>query len=170
MSAPIGEPPDMAAYGVGSPDWRALPWEWAAERLSANHNYWVVTVSSRGAPSAMPVWGVWDDGDKRFMFACAPTARKVRNIAANPNVVFTVDNTTECISVEGTAAALTDPTRVDAWVDRYVAKYGPESPEGLGDFVRQHAMFEVTPKVAFAIIEREAEFANRATRWRFVTG
>jgi len=28
-------------------------------------------------------------------------------------------------------------------------------------------MFEVTPKVAFAVIEREAEFATRATRWRF---
>jgi general stress protein 26 len=146
-----------------------LPWEWAGQRLAANHNYWLVTVSSVGTPHALPVWGVWDDTDLRFMFSCAPSARKVRNIAANPHVVVTVDNTTECISVQGTAAALSDPTRVDIWVDRYVAKYGPESPEGLGDFVRQHAMFEVAPTVAFAIIEREVEFANRATRWRFVT-
>jgi nitroimidazol reductase NimA-like FMN-containing flavoprotein (pyridoxamine 5'-phosphate oxidase superfamily) len=160
----------MAVYGVGSPDWRALPWEWAGQRLTANHNYWVVTVSAQGTPSAMPAWGVWDDGDLRFMFSCAPSARKARNIAANPRVVFTVDDTTECVSVEGTAAPLTDSARVDMWVDRYVIKYGPESPEGLGDFVRQHAMFEVTPTVAFAIIEREAEFANRATRWRFGRG
>ncbi len=157
----------MSAYGTDTPEWQALPWAWAAERLAANHNYWLVTVSAAGAPHALPVWGVWHDDDQRFMFSCAPAARKVRNIAANPRVVVTVDSTLECISVEGVAAPLADDARITAWVDRYVAKYGAESPEGLGDFVRQHAMFEVTPTVAFAIIERETEFATRATRWRF---
>ena len=71
------------------------------------------------------------------------------------------------VSVEGTAAPITDPDRIDTWIDRYVAKYSGEVPEGLGDFVRQHAMFEVVPTVAFAVIEREDEFALRATRWRF---
>jgi general stress protein 26 len=167
MNRPIGERPGMAAYGTGSPDWKALPWEWAAERLIANKNYWVVTVSAGGAPHALPVWGVWDDHDLRFMFSCAPSARKARNIAANPRVVFTVDSTVECISVEGTAAAITEADRIDTWIDRYVAKYSGEVPEGLGDFVREHAMFEVVPTKAFAIIEREDEFALRATRWRF---
>ena len=51
-------------------------------------------------------------------------------------------------------------------LDEYVAKYGGEQP-GLAEFLPQNAMFEVTPKVAFAVIEREAEFATRATRWRF---
>ena len=156
----------MAVYGTDSPDWSALAWDWAAERLVANHNYWVVTVSGAGQPHALPVWGVWSDVDLRFMFSCAPSARKARNIAANPRVVVMVDNTVECISVEGIAAPV-EPDRVDTWVDRYVAKYGPESPEGLGDFVRQHAMFEVKPTFAFGIIEREVEFATRATRWRF---
>jgi PPOX class probable F420-dependent enzyme len=159
----------MAAYGTNSPDWKALPWDWAAERLIPNKNFWVVTVSAEGAPHALPVWGVWDDDDLRFMFSCAPTARKARNIAANPHVVVTVDSTEEAISVEGTAAPITDPGRVDAWIHRYVAKYGSEVPDGdgLGDFVRSHAMFEVVPTKAFAIIEREDEFALRATRWRF---
>ena len=157
----------MAAYGTNSADWKALPWEWAAERLTPNKNYWVVTVSAAGKPHALPVWGVWDDDDLRFMFSCAPSARKARNISANPLVAFTVDSTVECISVEGTAAPITDPARIDTWIDRYVAKYSGEIPEGLGDFVRQHAMFEVVPSVAFAIIEREVEFATRATRWRF---
>ncbi len=82
-------------------------------------------------------------------------------------MVFTVDNTVECISVEGSAALLTDPARIDVWVDPYVEKYGPESPEGLADFVRQNAVIEVQPTTAFAVIEREDEFATRATRWRF---
>jgi general stress protein 26 len=157
----------MAAYGTDSPEWKALPWEWAAERLAPNKNYWVVTVSAAGAPHALPVWGVWSDDDLRFMFSCAPNARKARNIRANPRVVFTVDSTVECISVEGIAAPLIDPDRIDTWIDRYVAKYGSEVPEGLGDFVRSHAMFEVVPTTAFAIIEREVAFATRATRWQF---
>jgi hypothetical protein len=164
---PIGERPAMAAYGTDNPEWRALPWEWAAERLIPNKNYWVGTVSATGAPHIMPVWGVWDDEDLRFMFSCAPTARKARNIAANPRVVVSVDSTVECISVEGNASSITDPARVDKWIELYVPKYGGEVPEGLGDFVRQHAMFEVAPTTAFAIIEREDEFALRATRWRF---
>ncbi|MEP7203907.1 MAG: pyridoxamine 5'-phosphate oxidase family protein [Ilumatobacteraceae bacterium] len=164
---PFGERPGMADYGTESPDWRGLKWEWAAERLIPNKNYWVVTVSAGGTPHALPVWGVWNDDDLRFMFSCSPNAQKVRNIAANPRVVFTVDNTVECVSVQGTAAPITDPARVDAWVDQYVEKYGSEVPEGLGDFVRQHAMFEVAPTKAYAIIEREEEFALRATRWRF---
>ena len=69
--------------------------------------------------------------------------------------------------MEGVAAPITDPDRVEVWIDRYVAKYGSEVPEGLGDFVREHAMIEVEPTTAFAIIEREDEFALRATRWRF---
>jgi PPOX class probable F420-dependent enzyme len=167
MSEPIIERPAMAAYGTASPAWEGLPWAWAAQRLTPNKNYWVVTVSADGAPHALPVWGVWSDDDLRFMFSCAPTARKARNIRGNPRVVFTVDSTVECISVEGTAAPITDPDRIDTWIDRYVAKYGGEIPEGLGDFVRAHAMFEVVPTVAFAVIEREDEFALRATRWRF---
>ena len=55
---PIGQRPAMAAYGTDSPDWEALPWGWAAERLVPNKNYWVVTVSANGAPHALPVWGV----------------------------------------------------------------------------------------------------------------
>ena len=102
-----------------------------------------------------------------FMFSCSPNARKARNIRVNTRVVFTIDSTVECISVEGTAEAITEAARIDTWIDRYVAKYGCEVPEGLGDFVRSHAMFEVEPKIAFAVIEREEEFALRATRWRF---
>jgi general stress protein 26 len=163
---PIGERPAMAAYGTDTPDWEALPWDWAAERLIPNKNYWVVTVSAAGAPHAQPVWGVWDDDDLRFMFSCAASARKARNIAANPKVVFTIDNTVECVSVEGNASPITEPARVDTWVARYVAKYGGEQP-GLEEFLPQNAMCEVAPARAFAIIEREEDFATRATRWRF---
>jgi len=164
---PIGERPAMGAYGVDTPEWQALPWDWAAERLGSNRNYWVVTVGPDGSPHAMPVWGVWRDDEQRFMFSCAPTARKARNIAANPRVVVAIDDTVECVSLQGLAAPVTERDRIDEWAQRYAAKYATDDPQAMAEFVSQHAMFEVTPTTAFAIIERETEFATRATRWRF---
>lgn len=59
----------MADYGVATPSWEPLPWSWAAERLMANRNFWVVTVSAGGRPHAMPVWGVWDEAETSFAFS-----------------------------------------------------------------------------------------------------
>jgi hypothetical protein len=157
----------MSDYGVGGEKWEPLPWEWAAARLTPTRNYWVVTVSPRGQPHAMPVWGVWDDTELRYSFGCAPNSRKARNLAANPRLTFTNDDTVECVSVQGTAALLDHGARIDWWADRYVAKYGDEVGPEFGDFVRSHPMYEVTPTVAFGMIERAEEFAERATRWRF---
>ena len=57
--------------------------------------------------------------------------------------------------------------RREAWIQRYLAKYPPISPDLSDEFLRAHALFEVVPDRAFAIIEREDEFADRASRWRF---
>jgi nitroimidazol reductase NimA-like FMN-containing flavoprotein (pyridoxamine 5'-phosphate oxidase superfamily) len=159
--------PYMPDYGVDTPAWEPLPWSWAAERLTATRNYWVVTVSAEGRPHALPVWGVWYDGDARFAFFSGSRARKSRNLAANPQAVVMVDDTVECVSVEGRAAAVRDPARQEQWIDRYLAKYQPGSPEVSAGFLRQNRLFEFEPERAFAIIEREDEFAARATRWDF---
>lgn len=157
----------MGGYGVDPATWEPLPWSWAAERLGPNKSYWVVTVSGAGRPHAMPVWGVWDDDEHRFAFSCAPTARKARNIAENAQVVVTVDDTVECVSVEGAAAPVEDDDRRAVIADRYVEKYRSVSPDLQTDFILANLLFEVTPDRAFAVIEREEEFATRATRWVF---
>jgi PPOX class probable F420-dependent enzyme len=168
MGEPRAEAPAMTDYGVGGDDWAPLPWSWAVERLLANRNFWVVTVSGSGRPHSLPVWGVWDDTVNRFMFSGSPNSRKARNIAANPQVVVTVDDTVECVSVEGTARVIEpgDPGR-EPWVDRYMAKYGPVEPELNADFIRDHLMVEVVPDRAFGIVERVPDFSTRATRWVF---
>jgi nitroimidazol reductase NimA-like FMN-containing flavoprotein (pyridoxamine 5'-phosphate oxidase superfamily) len=155
----------MPEYGVDTPQWEALPWPWAAERLAGYRNYWVVTVSPEGRPHALPVWGVWSDDDQRFAFSCAPGSRKRRNLDANPYVTIAGDDTVECISVEGKAGPVRDDARQEAWIERYLAKYQPLSPELTADFLRENAFLEVVPERAFGIVEREAEFATRATRW-----
>jgi general stress protein 26 len=167
MQTPVAERPHMPEYGVDTPDWQPLPWEWAAERLVANRNYWVVTVSGSGRPHSLPVWGVWDDDEHRFGFSCGASARKARNIADNPTVVVACSDTVECVSVEGVATILADgDERRERWIERYVEKYEPGS-ETMADFVRSHLFIDVEPDRAFGIVEREDEFSTRATRWRF---
>jgi pyridoxine/pyridoxamine 5'-phosphate oxidase len=157
----------MPDYGVDTPEWEPLPWSWAAERLGANRNFWVVTVSTDGRPHALPVWGVWNDDEGRFAFSCSPRARKARNLAGNPHAVVMTDDTVECLSIEGQADSVSDEQRQAQWIDRYLAKYRPMAPDLSADFLRQHLMLEFVPGRAFAIIEREDEFATRATRWVF---
>jgi nitroimidazol reductase NimA-like FMN-containing flavoprotein (pyridoxamine 5'-phosphate oxidase superfamily) len=167
MSTPQGQRPNMPDYGVETDDWEALPWSWAAERLLQNRNYWLVSASAAGRPHALPVWGVWNDGECRFAFSCGPRSRKAANIDANPQVTFATESTEECLSIEGTAGRVVDAGREAEWIDRYLVKYRPVSSELSADFLHQNLLFEVVPERALAVIERESEFATRATRWSF---
>ena len=166
MTAPRAERPDMTDYGVPEDLADVLPWSWAEDRLLRNRNYWVITVSPKGQPAAMPVWGVWLPKSSTFAFSCSPNARKARNIRANPRVAFTIDDTVECVSVEGTAREL-PADRQHATAVSYAAKYEPDPVKQaeMVTFVTSHSMWEVVPQRAFAVIEREDEFAQRATRW-----
>lgn len=168
---PIVERPDMADYGVPHDLDGALPWSWAQERLLANRNFWLVTASADGRPHAMPVWGVWMPDTERFWFSCAPSSRKARNIAANPACVVALDDTIETVSIEGRGRIVDVDTEpgIDEAVATYVTKYwGPpaEHPDEV-DFVRGGTVVEVTPERGFGVIEREEDFARRATRWRW---
>ncbi len=160
----------MPDYGVDTPSWAPLPWSWAAQRLLANRNFWVVTVSAQGRPHALPVWGVWDNGENRFAFSCGPRSRKARNLKANAQVAIMTEDTVECLSLEGRAALVRDTARQDMWIERYIAKYRPMSADLSAEFIRQNLIVEVEPERALAVIEREEEFATRATRWRFDQG
>lgn len=157
----------MSGYGVDASTWSPLPWAWAAERLLANRNFWVVTVRATGRPHATPVWGVWDDDEHRFAFSCAPTSKKARNLAGNPHTIVMAEDTVECLSIEGRSVPARDVTRLDQWIERYLAKYRPVAPELDGDFLRDNLVVEFEPERALAVIERPEEFSTRATRWVF---
>ena len=167
MAEPCTERPFMPGYGVDVSSWSPLPWSWASERLTLNRNFWVVTVSADGRPHAMPVWGVWDDDEWRFAFSCGPLARKARNLAANPRAVIMIDDTVECVSVEGRAVPVHHDDRKALWIARYLAKYRPFSAELSAEFLLKNVIVEFEPERAFAVIEREEEFSTRATRWVF---
>jgi PPOX class probable F420-dependent enzyme len=160
----------MPDYGVEPGPWSPLPWSWAAERLVANRNFWVVTVSEEGGPHALPVWGVWDEDEARFAFSCGPRSRKARNLAANPQAAVMVDDTVECVSMEGRAVVVQEDARTARWVERYLAKYRPMAESLTAEFLAANLLVEFEPERAFAVIEREDEFSTRATRWVFPGG
>lgn len=163
---PRTERPHMPDYGVTEGRDGLLPWSWAEAKLVGTRNYWLVTASADGRPHALPVWGQWLTEPDRFVFSCAAGARKARNIAANARVVVTSEDTVECVSVEGTARPLHGDAQVAA-AQGFGPKYetDPQKAADLVEFYATHTMFEVMPEVAFGIVEREEEFARRATRW-----
>jgi len=167
MVEPRAERPHMPDYGVGTPSWAPLPWSWAVERLVANRNFWIVTVSPQGQPHALPVWGVWHPGESRFAFSCGPRSGKARNLASNGRAAIMAEDTVECVSLQGHAVALHDTERQDVWIERYLAKYRPMAPDLSAEFIRRNLVVGFAPERAFAVIEREDDFATRATRWVF---
>jgi len=81
-------------------------------------------------------------------------------------VVVAVDDTVECVSIEGRAQEISGAV-ADTYVAAYARKYesDPGKQLALADFMRANVIFEVIPERGFGIIEREDEFAQRATRW-----
>ncbi len=75
-----------------------------------------------------------------------------------------VDDTVECVSVEGSAAPVRDKDRRDQRIARYLAKYRPIAPDLSADLLRGNVMVEFAAERAFAVIEREEEFPTRPTR------
>lgn len=63
-----------------------------------------------------------------------------------------------------------DTGRQDLWIERYLAKYRPMSADLSAEFIRKNVIVEFEPERAFAVIEREDDFATRATRWAFDLG
>ncbi len=164
--APRVERPAMSEYGVPETLEGALDWSWARERLRTWRNFWIVTVSVSGRPHALPVWGVWLDDPDQFWFSCARSARKARNLAENSHVVVAGEDTVEVVSIEGVArrATVAESTRA---IEAYLAKYwdDPSQLPEMQAFLESNAMFFVDPERAFGVIEREEDFAARATRW-----
>ena len=96
-----------------------------------NRNYWVVTVSGAGAAARACRCGAsGTTPSNRFMFSGSPNSRKARNIAANPHVVVMVDDTVECVSVEGVARVIEPGEPGREAVDR--ALHGQVRPARAG--------------------------------------
>ena len=151
--------PHMPGYGLPRGTKGLLPWTWAEQRLRRSHTYWMLTVRSDATPHAMPVWGIWVDN--RFYFSTGGRSRKARNLQRNPACIVCTERTAEAVIVEGRAAIVSDAAVVQRLAPVYHRKYKPWKldPE-MGP------VFEVRPRVAFAMYEKRF---RDATRYSFDT-
>jgi len=131
-----------------------LPWNWATERLSKGHNYWIATTRPDGRPHAMPVWGIWFDNT--FYFSTGEQSRKARNLAANPRCVVGIELDNDAVVIEGVAEEVTDQALRKWFADVYGEKYKWDM-EGFAE-----PIYAVRPAVVSGLTSNLAE---AATRW-----
>src|SRR5260370_12022207 len=99
--------PYMPGYGLlpAGEGTGLLPWSWAEERLKSSRNYWLVSCWPDGRPHAMPVWGMWHEG--QFWFSSSKPSPKARNLTANPPCIVTTEDAANPVVVEGTPKLIT---------------------------------------------------------------
>ena len=91
---------------------------------------------------------------------------KHRNLLANHNLTVAVSDTVEVVTLEGRATLVAEGPERALAIATYGEKYAePEKRTELQEFMAANATWQVVPERGFAIIEREDEFAARATKW-----
>src|SRR5262245_26582157 len=113
----------------------------------------VATVGARRVPHLVPVCHVLIDG--KLYFASEKTARKVRNLRANPAVAVTVDlysdewSNLKGVMVQGTATLIEKGPRFRRVRKALYAKY-PQYPEQAAIGESDSVVVEVTPTNVFS--------------------
>jgi nitroimidazol reductase NimA-like FMN-containing flavoprotein (pyridoxamine 5'-phosphate oxidase superfamily) len=113
----------------------------------------VATVGADRVPLLTPVCHVLVDG--KLYFGSGKTARKVRNLRANPNLAVTVDlysdewSSLKGVMVQGTGALIEKGARFRKIRKLLYAKY-PQYPEQAALGESDSVIVEVTPTNVFA--------------------
>jgi hypothetical protein len=164
MEDPIARRPHMPGYGILGPTEGSglLPWQWARDRLTRSHDYWLATVWPSGRPHVTPVWGVWRDD--ALWFSCSRHSRKARNLKENAYAVATTDDPANPVIVEGEVATVLERDSIAAfaeWCDtKYETRYGVEF-FGASD----NACFRIEGATVFGISGQD--FIGSPTKWVF---
>src|SRR5258708_6013744 len=145
-----------------------LPWTWAVERLTQEHNYWIATTRPGGRPHSRPVWGVWLDGT--YYFSTGSLA--ALNIVTNPAITVHLESGEEVVIIEGVAEVVEDTGVIRQVADLYNQKYhwNIDPAQLPGQF------YAVRPQLAFGWLadpsglDGGSTFHGTATRWRFASG
>jgi hypothetical protein len=163
---PVSE--QVLGTGGGTP----APWAEAREQLAGSQAYWIATNHPSGRSHVRPVLAVWVD-DALYL-SSDPAARKSRNLDAEARCSVATSCDDLDLVVEGNAARVTDPRRLQRVAAAYRTKYdwpvtvvgsaftapyaAPTAGEG------PFAVYEVDPVTVFAFPTSD-KFAP--TRWLF---
>ncbi|HZT96824.1 MAG TPA: pyridoxamine 5'-phosphate oxidase family protein [Chloroflexota bacterium] len=169
--------PVAELFTAGSEDVSPLPWEEGQKRIAENRIYWLTTVRPSGRPHTRPVLAVWV-GDALYTTSSA-SARKGRNLEANPSCSVAVMAEDMHIVLEGEASRVTSETRLEQVAQAYRDKYSWPVSIVEGGFEAPYAApaagaspyqpYEITPSIVFGWVTSDAEdgWEERHTRWRF---
>lgn len=107
-------------------------------RLTTERNIWLATTRTDGRPHLTPIWFVWLH-DK--IYVCTQgKAVKTRNLAANPNVAFSLENGDKPCIGEGVARFVESPFPADI-AEVFKTKYNWDIYTDPG----YTALIEITP-------------------------
>jgi hypothetical protein len=167
--------------GYGAP---LIPWSKVRERIELGftqapgtggpdrHTAWLATVQPDGRPHVMPLGILW--ADDAFYFTAGPGTRKAKNLAHDPRCALTIAAHDFDLIVEGKAARITDPTRVQRIAEAFRTDGWPATAteDGLAltaDYSAPSAgpppwyVYQIMPETVFAMGTAEP---YGATRWR----
>jgi hypothetical protein len=165
VSSPTPRRPRLPAreeYGAhggdGAPE-DALPWETAAEWLTAARYYWLATTRPDGRPYTAPIWAVWVD--EELYFTSSPETATARNLSSQPTAVAHTESGAEVVIVEGMVSRPAPNEVPVEVVDAYETKYGWR----LDPFDAGMPYYLLKPAVARTWLS--ADLRGTATRWEF---
>jgi hypothetical protein len=152
-----------------------IPWSRALKQLEAGAGgtYWLATTKPDGRPHVAAVGALWIDG--KIYFVSGTRTRKGRNLAANPDCVFSVSLTGIDLVVEGSAVRITDRPTLLRLAKKYADQGWPASVSGdalTAEYSAPSAgpppwnLYVVRPTTAFGVATVEP---SGATRWQFET-
>ena len=149
-------------YTFKDKDQRLLDWSHVVERMTEAKNYWVATTRPDGRPHVAPTWAIWHENV--LYFDGSPETRRMRNIAANPNVAVHLENGVKATIVEGIAREVGVPSRELAVTlsELYSAKYAEDGYAPAPDTWERGGLYVMEPALAIAW----TEFGVDMTRWR----
>jgi uncharacterized pyridoxamine 5'-phosphate oxidase family protein len=149
------------------------PWSRALEQLEAapDGTFWLATTRPDGRPHVAGIGALWVDG--KIYFVTGAGTRKGRNLAENPNCVFSVSLKGLDLVIEGSAVKVTDDATLRRLAKRY-ADQGWPATVSEGAFTAPYSapsagpppwdLYVFTPTTAFGVASAEP---TGATRWRF---
>jgi general stress protein 26 len=88
-------------------------------RLTTESNIWLASIRADNTPHLVPIWFVWVDG-KAYVCTAADSV-KARNLLANPNVSFALENGNAPVVLEGCAQPIESapPAVIEAFQRKY---------------------------------------------------
>ena len=126
-----------------------IPWSNVDQRLHTMREIWIATTAPDGRPDATPVW-FWWDGEAVY-FTCAAVARKVRNIAHQPEVVLLNGDGADPIIIKGAAERVTEREELERLDAAYAEKYvDPGTGTRATIFVADDHAYRVRPRLVSA--------------------